>query len=107
MTNPISSLNASNVAADAIERKRAERLARSLQEGGAGVTEATGKPAPGAAAVGDQLQLSAVAQQAAREPQFDRAKFEAIKEAVAKGEYVVDHRKAAEAFLDLEKLIKD
>lgn len=107
MSNIISSWNASNVAADAIERKRAERLARSLQEGVSTGTEAAGKPAPGASAVGDQLQLSAVAQQAAREPEFDRAKFEAIKEAVSKGEYVVDHRKAAAAFLDLEKMIKD
>ncbi len=108
MTNPISSWNASNAAADAIERKRsADRLAsslKSLDADQAGASEAAARTAAPAA---DQLQLSEVALQASREPQFDRTKFEAIKEAVAKGEYVVDHRKAAEAFLNLEQMIKD
>ncbi len=108
MTNPISPWDASNAAADAIERKRsADRLARSLQSLDAGsASEAPAKPAVAAPAA-DQLQLSEVALKAAREPEFDRTKFEAIKEAVAKGEYVVDHRKAAEAFLNLEQMIKD
>lgn len=107
MTNPISPWDASSAAADAIERKRsAERMSRSLKSLDAASTEAPAKPAV-AAPAGDQLQLSNVALQANREPEFDRTKFESIKQAVAKGEYVVDHRKAAEAFLNLEQLIKD
>lgn len=107
MSNSINPWDASNAAADAIERKRsADRLARSLKTVDTGAAEAPAKPAVSAPA-GDQLQLSEVALQASREPEFDRAKFESIKQAVAKGEYVVDHRKAAEAFLNLEQLIKD
>ncbi len=107
MTNSISPWDASNAAADALDRKRsADRLARSLKSLDAGSAEAPAKPAVAAPAA-DQLQLSEVALQATREPEFDRTKFEAIKQAVAKGEYVVDHRKAAEAFLNLEQMIKD
>lgn len=106
MTNPISSWDGANAAADALERKRAaERMSRSLKPAEGAAAEAPAKAGPAAGA--DELHLSEVALQAAREPEFDRAKFEAIKEAVAKGEYVVDHRKAAEAFLNLEQLIKD
>jgi flagellar biosynthesis anti-sigma factor FlgM len=105
MTNSISPWDANKTTADAVERKRAaERLASGLKSDAADHAEALAKPVAPAA---DQLQLSAVARQASREPEFDRSKFEAIKEAVAKGEYVVDHRKAAEAFLNLEQLIKD
>ncbi len=105
MTNSISPWDANKAAADAVERKRAaDRLASGLKSDAAGPAEAPAKPAAPAV---DQLQLSAVALQANREPTFDRSKFEAIKQAVAKGEYVVDHRKAAEAFLNLEQLIKD
>jgi len=107
MTNSISPWDGANAAADALERKRAaDRLSRSLKSADAGASEAPAKAAS-AAPVADELHLSEVALQASREPQFDRTKFEAIKQAVAKGEYVVDHRKAAEAFLNLEQLIKD
>ena len=105
MTNSISPWDANKATADAVERKRAaDRVTSGLKSAEAAPAEAPAKPAaPGA----DQLQLSAVALQASREPEFDRSKFEAIKQAVAKGEYVVDHRKAAEAFLNLEQMIKD
>ena len=105
MTNSISSWDANKAAADAVERKRsADRVSSGLKSVDAAPTEGPAKPVAPAA---DQLQLSAVALQASREPEFDRSKFEAIKQAVAQGEYVVDHRKAAEAFLNLEQLIKD
>jgi flagellar biosynthesis anti-sigma factor FlgM len=105
MTNTISPRDLNGAAADALERKRAaDRLARSLKSSDAEGAEPAAKAA---APAGDQLQLSAVALQSAQEPQFDRSKFEAIKQAVAQGEYVVDHRKAAAAFLDLEQMIKD
>jgi len=105
MTNSISSWDANKAAADAVERKRAaDRVSSGLKSADAAPAEAPAKPVVPAA---DQLQLSAVALQASREPEFDRSKFDAIKQAVAQGEYVVDHRKAAEAFLNLEQLIKD
>jgi flagellar biosynthesis anti-sigma factor FlgM len=85
--------------ADAIERKLPERADR-----GEPAAEAP-KAAP-PVPMTDRLELSAVAQQTAQEPEIDRAKVEAIKQALAEGKYVVDHQKAAEAFLNLEQMIK-
>lgn len=54
----------------------------------------------------DQVQLSAVAQEAMKEPQFDRAKVEAIKQAIQQGHYPLDVRRIAESFVAIEKMIK-
>ena len=55
----------------------------------------------------DEVKLSAVAQKAMQEPEFDRAKVEAIKEAIQKGQYPIDTRRIAENFLAIEKMIKE
>ena len=60
-----------------------------------------------AASQTDQLQLSAVALQATREPEFDRSKVEAIKQAVQNGQYPLDARRIAESFVALEKMISE
>jgi negative regulator of flagellin synthesis FlgM len=63
--------------------------------------------APRAAApVTDELRLSKVAQQVMQEPEFDRAKVEAIKTAIQQGQYPVDSRRIAENFVAIEKMIK-
>ncbi len=54
----------------------------------------------------DEVQLSDVARQAMREPEFDRAKVEAIKTAIAQGQYPLDSRRIAESFVALERMIK-
>lgn len=54
----------------------------------------------------DEVQLSEVAREAAREPEFDRAKVEAIKAAIAQGQYPLDSRRIAESFVALERMIK-
>ena len=54
----------------------------------------------------DEVQLSDVAQQLMREPEFDRAKVEAIKTAIAQGQYPLDSRRIAESFVALERMIK-
>lgn len=54
----------------------------------------------------DEVQLSEVARQAMREPEFDRAKVEAIKTAIAQGQYPLDSRRIAESFVALERMIK-
>ena len=98
MTNPITQWNRM-ASADALERKLPERADRG--------DKAAEAPAPKVQAPqADRLELSAVARQAAAEPEIDRAKVDAIKQALAEGKYVVDHRKAAEAFLNLEQMIK-
>jgi negative regulator of flagellin synthesis FlgM len=52
------------------------------------------------------LRLSKVAQQVMQEPEFDRAKVEAIKTAIQQGQYPVDSRRIAENFVAIEKMIK-
>ena len=55
----------------------------------------------------DEVKLSAVAQKAMQEPEFDRAKVEAIKLAIQQGQYPMDTRRIAENFLAIEKMIKE
>lgn len=62
--------------------------------------------AKAAAAPDDEVQLSQVALQARQEPEFDRAKVEAIKTAIQQGQYPLDARRIAENFISLEKMIK-
>lgn len=54
----------------------------------------------------DKVELSTVARQAMQEPEFDRAKVEAIKNAIQQGQYPLDVRRIAENFVALEKMIK-
>jgi negative regulator of flagellin synthesis FlgM len=42
-----------------------------------------------------------------QEPEFDRAKVEAIKLAIQQGQYPLDTRRIAENFLAIEKMIKE
>ena len=55
----------------------------------------------------DEVKLSAVAQKAMQEPEFDRAKVEAIKVAIQKGQYPIDTLRIAENFLAIEKMINE
>lgn len=69
-------------------------------------TADTEAPARAPASRTDELQLSDVARQAMREPEFDRAKVEAIKTAIQEGKYPVDSRRIAENFVAIEKMIQ-
>jgi negative regulator of flagellin synthesis FlgM len=55
----------------------------------------------------DEVKLSAVAQKAMQEPEFDRAKVESIKLAIQQGQYPIDARRIAENFMAIEKMIKE
>jgi negative regulator of flagellin synthesis FlgM len=59
-----------------------------------------------AAPATDELRLSEVARQAMQEPEFDRAKVEAIKTAIQQGQYPLDSRRIAENFMAIEKMIQ-
>jgi negative regulator of flagellin synthesis FlgM len=54
----------------------------------------------------DKLELSAAARQSIQEPGFDRAKVEAIKQALKDGQYPLDSRRIAENFIAIENMIK-
>ena len=47
-----------------------------------------------------------MALQARQEPEFDRAKVDAIKQALQNGQYPLDSRRIAENFVAIERMIK-
>jgi negative regulator of flagellin synthesis FlgM len=59
-----------------------------------------------AASQSDEVKLSEVALQARQEPEFDRAKVDAIKQALQDGQYPLDSRRIAENFVAIERMIK-
>jgi len=61
------------------------------------------KPTAGA----DQVSLSNVAQKVMAQPDFDRSKVEAIKQAIKDGNYPINPRRIAESFVALERLIEN
>lgn len=68
---------------------------------------ASGAQAKAVPVQSDELKLSDIAQKAMQEPQFDRAKVQAIKLAIEQGQYPMDSRRIAENFMAIEKMIKD
>jgi negative regulator of flagellin synthesis FlgM len=58
-----------------------------------------------ASAGADKVSLSNVAEKAMAQPDFDRAKVEAIKQAIKEGNYPINPRRIAESFVSLEKMI--
>lgn len=71
--------------------------------------ESAARPAPTAPArpSADELRLSNVAQRVMAQPDFDRAKVDAIKQAIQNGQYPLNSRKIAESFVALEQMIKE
>ena len=59
-----------------------------------------------AAPATDELRLSHVAQKAMQEPEFDRAKVDAIKTPIQQGQYPLDSRRIAENLKKKKKMIK-
>jgi negative regulator of flagellin synthesis FlgM len=55
----------------------------------------------------DKLSLSNVAQKVMAQPDFDRSKVEAIKQAIKDGNYPVNPRRIAENFVALERMISN
>ena len=53
------------------------------------------------------LSLSNVTQRIKEEPDFDRAKVDAIKEAINNGHYPLNPRRIAESFIAIEQMIRD
>ena len=55
----------------------------------------------------DQLQMTNVAQKAMAEPDFDKAKVDAIKQALQDGQYPLNPRRIAESFYAIEQMIRE
>jgi negative regulator of flagellin synthesis FlgM len=54
----------------------------------------------------DRVQLSDIARGLSREPEFDRAKVDAIRTALQQGQYPLDSRRIAESFVAIERMLK-
>jgi negative regulator of flagellin synthesis FlgM len=67
--------------------------------------EATSQTVEKNSAGADKVSLSNVAQKAMAQPDFDRAKVEAIKQAIKQGSYPINPRRIAESFVALESMI--
>jgi negative regulator of flagellin synthesis FlgM len=83
-----------------------EPASRPAPRGERALASATEGARPSAAAPADELRLSAVAREALQEPEFDRAKVDAIRQAIERGQYPLDSRRIAESFLAIEQMIK-
>jgi negative regulator of flagellin synthesis FlgM len=68
--------------------------------------EAKSTPAP-AAPGADTVNLSKISQRIKDAPDFDRAKVEAIKQAISQGQYPLDPKRIAESFLAVERMIRE
>lgn len=98
MTDPIAKLGRMVQADPAIRQSSARSSAKA---GESSTAQASARPAS------DELNLSEIARQAMKEPEFDRAKVDAIKQAIERGQYPLDSRRIAESFMAIEKMIKE
>lgn len=108
MTDPISQYGRLNPS-DNAARHNAEKVSKkaSSPSVSASTTAGSERAAPAPAREEDTVSLSNVAQKVMAEPDFDRAKVESIKQAIAEGQYPLDPRRIAESFLALERMIRE
>ncbi len=104
MTDPISQYGRLNPS-DSAARGSAEKVSKkaSASTGSASPADSSERAAPAQ----DTVSLSNVTQKVMAEPDFDRAKVESIKQAIAEGQYPLDPRRIAESFLALERMIRE
>jgi negative regulator of flagellin synthesis FlgM len=95
MTDPISGARPPGLD-NAAARRAQDAPAKGADEAG----KSRAIPAPD-----DELKLSDAAQRAMTAPDVDRAKVDAIKQALAEGRYPIDPKRIAESFMALEKMI--
>ncbi len=106
MTNPITQWNRM-ASANSVERQAADRAEKADQAQNAADPSAAAAARAAAPVADDKLELSPAARLAASEPEFDRAKVEAIKKQVEEGNYPIDPRRIAENFMALEQMIRE
>jgi|LauGreDrversion4_2_1035121.scaffolds.fasta_scaffold1703478_1 negative regulator of flagellin synthesis FlgM len=98
MNSPISAY-ARQLGTGSLDRYNNDRLDKASDK-------AAAKSAAAASPGDDQLVLSDVAKQAMSEGSFDRAKVDAIKQAIQDGQYPLNARRIAESFVAIEQMIK-
>ncbi len=103
MNNPISNYGRRVQLDGALRDAKAKVDAKSTANGQAAEPAVSAK----APAQTDQLALSNVAQRTMAQPDFDRAKVDAIKQAIQNGQYPLNSRKIAESFVAIEQMIRE
>ncbi|MEY4653991.1 MAG: hypothetical protein RI884_2572 [Pseudomonadota bacterium] len=103
MTNPITQWNRM-AAPNSVERQAADRAEKADKAADPAAATAARAAAP---APDDTLELSPAARLAASEPEFDRARVDAIKRQIEEGQYPLDPRRIAENFMALEQMIRE
>lgn len=92
MTSPINSL-AGSLYVQATETRNASK------------TEQRPTAAPVATREGDRNEVGEASRQAMAAPDFDAAKVESIRKAIADGQYAMDPKRIAESFVALEAML--
>ena len=108
MTDAISQYGRQNLSDNTV-RSSADKVKKSSTSHSTSSTGSTGgseRSAP-ASRGEDTVALSNISQKAMAEPDFDRAKVEAIKQAIAQGQYPLDSRRIAESFVAIERMIRE
>lgn len=108
MTDAISQYGRQNLSDNTVRSSadKVKRSSTSQSTGSAGLTGGSERSAP-ASRGEDTVALSNISQKAMAEPDFDRAKVEAIKQAIAQGQYPLDSRRIAESFVAIERMIRE
>ena len=101
MTDAISQYGRQNLSDNTV-RSSADKVKKSSTS----QSTSTAGSAP-ASRGGDTVALSNISQKAMAEPDFDRAKVEAIKQAISQGQYPLDSRRIAESFVAIERMIRE
>jgi negative regulator of flagellin synthesis FlgM len=104
MTDPISQYGRLNQSDSAV-RGSAEKVSKKAST--SAPSALASESSERAARLEDTVTLSNVAQKVMAEPDFDRAKVESIKQAIAEGQYPLDPKRIAESFLALERMIRE
>jgi negative regulator of flagellin synthesis FlgM len=113
MTDAINPLSR-QAPSDALARKALEKSTKSaalaptsLGAAGAPETEIAANKSSAAAKGAEVAGFSAIKARLQQEPDFDRAKVDAIKLAIEKGQYPLNPRRIAESFVALEQMISN
>ncbi len=106
MTNPITQ-QASSAAGDLAARQAESRAKARADVKPRTSANETSAPEESRRSNEDVLTLSAAAQSAMSEPAFDRAKVDAIKNAIRDGNYPLNAKRIAENFVAIEQMIRE
>ena len=111
MTDPISN-NSRPVQTDVSLRKTLEKakgggFAGAVAPAASSEAEITASKSAAAERGAEVPGFKKITERLKKEPEFDRAKVDAIREAIKHGQYPLDPRRIAESFVAIEQMISD